>query len=196
LRLVPIMDNGWICHLVSRERTTKVAHEEADDTNKTKEIKEPTKEQEIERTKLLTEEEICKWLHQWSKLRLTKKDAARYRQEQQLQMFDKSYASDANYVDEVRQNCDRIVELSTTIIGATHFLATLPDKLNINKAISETDKQIGFALTDAEKENVINTTNLVMGFISQSLDSEKYSDIAANIIKPPRKGIAKQRLAL
>jgi|GEM_PF-2568865 len=167
-RLAPLLDNGWIENLMT---TDVMRQEEMYDSYGSS--------YDSFKAKLLTEKQICynlKW-------------------EMGIKFASDLPGFESDEVEEVKQNCEGIVKLSTAIPGATYFLTTIPEKLNPIKAIEDTNNEIGFELPNIEKQNVINTANIATDFISQSLTSEKYRDAVASVTLSPILEKPKQTLS-
>jgi len=174
LRAAPIMDNGWIYTIsVPDVIKAEITPTGAFYTSAHRE------------NKHLSDEQICRALYQDIKLQLTKKDAIRFKEDRQWKSEDRYYDPPTNPVNEVKQNCENIFKLSKSIPGATQFLSTLSEKLNLTSAIEKASQEIGYDIPELEKQNVINTANLVTGFISQSLKHDKHQGAVESVALKP-----------
>jgi len=150
LKAAPLLDNGWIPNLLYSD----VTKEAVINSHHGGSIP-------VQKAKLLSKEQLGQLLTIWSRLSLN----------------GDSYKYGMSHTDRVRQNCEDMVAMSATIPEATDFLTTLSEKANITKAIEKTNQQIGFTLPDVERQNVINTADMITGYIAQGLSGKKGNEL-------------------
>ena len=154
LRAAPLLDNGWLQLLQTKDVIQK---EETHDGYGTPVENDDSQQESSER--------ICEMLTRDLKLKV----------------FDKSDYIEFNSDKTKAANilCENIVNMAAQIPSAMQFLNGLKNKLHIQEAIDKTDQDIGFDLPEIERGNVVTTATIASYMIDDTLKENKFRDIVA-----------------